>query len=88
MLTEVKNVKVIGMAAAVSPEWDSISKLSDEDEATTNRFIKKTGVSGRYSASPRQTTSDFCFAAAEKVLTQKRIDRSEIGILIFVTQTP
>ena len=87
MLTEVKNIKVIGMAAAVSPEWDSISKLSDEDEATVSRFIKKTGVSGRYSASPRQTTSDFCFAAAEKLLAEKQIDRSEIGVLIFVTQT-
>ena len=87
MLTDINNVKVIGMAAAVSPEWDSISKLSDEDEATVQRFIKKSGVSGRYSASPKQTTADFCFAAAEKLLEEKQIDKNEIGLLIFVTQT-
>lgn len=87
MLTDINNVKVIGMAAAVSPEWDSISKLSDEDEATVQRFIKKSGVSGRYSASPKQTTADFCFAAAEKLLQEKQIDRNEIGLLVFVTQT-
>ncbi|MBQ6066470.1 MAG: ketoacyl-ACP synthase III [Clostridia bacterium] len=87
MFTEINNVKVIGMAAAVSPEWDSISDLSDEDEATVQRFIKKTGVSGRYSASPRQTTADFCFAAAEKLLEEKQIDKKEIGVLVFVTQT-
>lgn len=87
MLTEISNVKVIGMAAAVSPEWDSIKEISDEDEATVKRFIKKTGVSGRYSASPKQTTADFCYAAAERLIADKGIDKSQIGILIFVTQT-
>ncbi|HHT25378.1 MAG TPA: ketoacyl-ACP synthase III [Clostridiaceae bacterium] len=87
MLTEIKNVKVIGMAAAVSPEWDSIKEMADEDEVTIKRFIKKTGVSGRYSASPKQTTADFCYAAAEKLIAEKSIDKNQIGILIFVTQT-
>lgn len=88
MLTEIKNVKIIGMSAAVSSEWDSIKDMAKEDEATVKRFIKKTGVSGRYSASPKQTTSDFCFAAAEKLITKKGIDKGQIGILVFVTQTP
>ena len=87
MLTEVKNAKVIGMAAAVSPEWDSIKDMANEDEAVVKRFIKKSGVSGRYSASPKQTTADFCYAAAEKLITEKGIDKSQIGILVFVSQT-
>lgn len=87
MLTEIGNVKVIGMAAAVSPKWDAISELASDDEATLKRFIKKAGVSGRYSASPKQTTSDFCCAAAEKLLDAKRINKEDIGILVFVTQT-
>lgn len=87
MLTEINNVKVIGMAAAVSPKWDAISELASDDEATLKRFIKKAGVSGRYSASPKQTTSDFCFAAAEKLIAEKGIVKEDIGILIFVTQT-
>lgn len=87
MYSELKDVKVIGMAAAVSNTWDSVREFSTEGEAVINKFIKTTGVEGRYSANPRQCTSDFCFAAAEKVLAEKKIPREEIGVLIFVTQT-
>lgn len=87
MLTEIDNVKVMGMSAAVSSKWDAISELASDDEATLKRFIKKAGVSGRYSASPKQTTSDFCYVAAEKLIAEKKIDKKDIGILVFVTQT-
>ena len=62
MYSELKDVKVIGMAAAVSNTWDNVREFSTEDEAVINKFIKTTGVEGRYSANPRQCTSDFCFA--------------------------
>ena len=87
MYSELKDMKVIGMAAAVSNTWDSVREFSTEDEAVINKFIKTTGVEGRYSANPRQCTSDFCFAAAEKILAEKKIPREEIGVLVFVTQT-
>lgn len=87
MYSEMKNIRVIGMAAAVSNTWDSVREKSNEGEAIINKFIKTTGVEGRYSASPRQCTSDFCFAAAEKILNDKGINRDEIGVLVFVTQT-
>lgn len=87
MYSELKNLRIAGMAAAVSNTWDSVREISDESEKVINKFIKTTGVEGRYSASPRQCTSDFCYAAAEKILEEKKIDRSEIGVLVFVTQT-
>ena len=87
MYSVLKDIKIIGMAAAVSNTWDSVREISDEGETVINRFIKTTGVEGRYSANPRQCTSDFCFAAAEKILNEKGINREEIGILVFVTQT-
>lgn len=87
MYSELKNIRIIGMAAAVSNTWDSVREISNEGEAIINKFIKTTGVEGRYSASPRQCTSDFCVAAAEKILNEKEIDRKEIGVLVFVTQT-
>ena len=86
MYSELKNLKVIGMAAAVSNTWDSVRDTT-EDEAVINKFIKTTGVEGRYSASPRQCTSDFCYAAAERILKEKNIERDEIGVLVFVTQS-
>lgn len=87
MFSELQNIRVVGMAAAVSNTWDSVRELSLEDEKIINKFIKTTGVEGRYSASPYQCTSDFCFAAAEKIIQDKGINRNEIGILVFVTQT-
>ena len=81
MYSELKDVKVIGMAAAVSNTWDSVREFSTEGEAVINKFIKTTGVEGRYSANPRQCTSDFCFAAAEKILAEKKIPREEVGVL-------
>ena len=87
MYSELKNLKIVGMAAAVSNTWDSVREVSTEDKAVIDKFIKTTGVEGRYSASPRQCTSDFCYAAAEKILSEKNIKREEIGVLVFVTQT-
>lgn len=87
MYSELKDIHIVGMAAAVSNTWDSVREISDEEETVINKFIKTTGVEGRYSAAPRQCTSDFCFAAAEKILNEKGINRDEIGVLVFVTQT-
>lgn len=87
MYSQLNGIRVAGIAAAVSNTWDSVREISNESEAIINKFIKKTGVEGRYSANPRQCTSDFCYAAAEKILTEKGINREEIGVLIFVTQT-
>lgn len=88
MYTELKSIRVIGMAAAVSNTWQSLYDVSDEDPELIKKFIKKTNVEGRYAAGLKQTTSDFCFAAAEKILNEKGISRDEIGVLVFVTQTP
>ena len=75
------------MAAAVSEKWDAVMEYTGETQEVLKRFVKKTGVEGRYSASLKQTSSDFCYAAAEKLLTEKNIDRDDIGVLVFVTQT-
>ena len=87
MYSALKDIRIIGMAAAVSNTWDSVRELSNQGEQIINKFIKTTGVEGRYSAAPRQCTSDFYFSAAEKILNEKGIDRSEIGVLVFVAQT-
>ena len=62
MYTELKDLHIVGMAAAVSNTWDSVWDISKEDESIIKKFIKTTGVEGR-------------------------IDRNEIGVLVFVTQS-
>ena len=88
MFSKIDGIKVSGVAAAVSEKWDSVQEVStDRDEGNIKRFIKKTGVEGHYSASQRQTTSDFCYAAAQALLKHKQIPPEEVGVLVFVTQT-
>lgn len=89
--TNFDGIKIAGIAAAVSDNWESISDvlgtMNEEDRALAEKFTKNTGVKGRYNAGKYQTTSDFCYAAAKKILEDKNIDPKDIGILVFVTQT-
>ena len=91
MRSTIRGVRICGMAAAVPSRWESLQEQyagNDEEKAAEiSKFSKSTGVEGRYLAGPRQTTSDFCYAAAEKLLSEKTIDRNKIGVIVFVTQT-
>ena len=48
----------------------------------------KTGIYERRFAPPGMCASDLCYQAAEKLLSDMEVDRSEITLLIFVSQTP
>lgn len=87
MYSKVSGIRVAGISAAVSGQWHAAAELTDEDPALLDKFIRKTGVTGRYSASIRQTTADFCFAAAKTLLDKKGVDYSQVGVLVFVTQS-
>jgi len=58
------------------------------DEDVVNAIVDKTGVEQRRFVEKDQTASDLCFAAAQQVLDDSQIDKSEIDILLFISQTP
>ncbi|MEO8759985.1 MAG: ketoacyl-ACP synthase III, partial [Bacteroidia bacterium] len=58
------------------------------NETEKDIFIKNVGIVERRVAPPEITTSDLCFAAAEKLLAQLAWDKQEIECLIFVSQSP
>lgn len=85
------DVQLAGISAAVSNQWLPIEKVSGAKEAGDSylkKFKKTTGVQGRYEASPLQTASDLAYAAAQKIILEKKIDRASIGAVIFITQQP
>lgn len=51
-------------------------------------IIQKIGVKERRFADENTCSSDLCYAAAEKLFTEFNIDREEIDLLIFISQTP
>lgn len=50
--------------------------------------VDKIGVYERRFADENTCSSDLCFAAAEKLLSDNSVDRSEIDLLVFISQTP
>lgn len=52
------------------------------------KIVDKIGIYERRFADNAVCASDLCYAAAEKLITDNNIDRSEIDLLIFISQTP
>lgn len=86
---KIENVKIAGISACVPPKLveNKDSELFD-DPAELERYIKTIGVERRYVAEDGICSSDLCKAAAERLIEEMDIDKSEIGCLIMVTQTP
>ncbi len=56
--------------------------------AEVKEVVDKIGVYERRFADADTTSSDLCYAAAEKLLSENNVDRSEIDLLVFISQTP
>lgn len=88
MIRYVDGVTISRIACALPKQQLSISEYAPNlfDEKSAKRMAKGTGFSKLRIAPEEVTTADLCAAAAERVLGG--IDRSRIGSLVFVTQTP
>ena len=87
-LLKFNNVGIAGMAACV-PEntivnYNYTSYFSAEE---AKEITDKTGILERRFALPGVTASDLCFASAEKLIADLNIDKTEIDLLVFVSQT-
>ncbi|WP_010254867.1 ketoacyl-ACP synthase III [Treponema primitia] len=82
---EFKNVRIVGISAAVPKKVVKLrsrnSGYSDE-EYSNSVGVKETHVDDSF------TTSDLCYYAAEKLITDLKWEKSEIDAIIFVSQFP
>lgn len=86
---QFSNTGIIGMAAAVP--FNTINNLTYTEHfpaEDVKDIVEKTGIRERRFAPPGMCASDLCFKAAEKLITDMNIDREEIDLLVFVSQTP
>ena len=78
------NIRIVGIASAVPTKvvksTDFIDKFGEE---AVQKFVNMTGVKEHRESFDHQTASDFGYVAAEKLLTEKNIDRETIGVLMF-----
>jgi 3-oxoacyl-[acyl-carrier-protein] synthase-3 len=50
--------------------------------------VDKVGIYERRFADENTCSSDLCFVAAEKLIADNNINREEIDLLVFLSQTP
>lgn len=56
-------------------------------EEQVKEVVEKVGIYERRFADEQTCSSDLCFAAAQKLIIDNNIDRDEIDLLVFVSQT-
>lgn len=81
------NVAIRSVAAAVPAHQESnldYTLLTEQERAF---LIKTTGIEARRVAPDTITTSDLCLAAAQKILTSNNVSPTDIGLVIFVSQS-
>lgn len=83
-----QNVRIAGVAAAIPKNQESNRDLQNLSKESIDLLIQTTGINSRRIAPKSLSTSDMCFASATKLIEELNWDKSEIEILILVTQTP
>lgn len=84
----IPKVKIDGIAACVPKRNESNFEATKYISAEEMQKISKvTGVENRRFASQDVCTSDLCFESAEKLIAELGWDKSEIGVLVFISQT-
>ena len=86
---KVDNIEIKGVSACVPKRVEEnrdYTLLSKED---IEKYIQTTGVERRHCAIHDGTicSSDLCFESAEKLIQELKWDKSDINLLIFVSQT-
>lgn len=88
-LLKFQNVGISGLAAAIPRNIvnnsDPNPYFSAED---VKEVVEKIGVRERRFADQNTCSSDLCFVAAERLISEMNLNREEIDLLIFISQTP
>ena len=88
-IVKFKRVGITAMAGAVpSHIVENLKYTQFFPEEQVKEVVDKVGIYERRFADDKTCSSDLCFAAAQKLILDNEIDRSEIDLLVFISQTP
>jgi len=85
----ISGVRIAGIASAVPDQVhlpEEFFERFGKDEV--QKVVASTGVYKRYLAPPGMCTSDLCQAAANRLISAGKWDRSSIDAIIFLSQSP
>ena len=90
--TIFKKPAITGIVTCVPEKFlkieDEVDTLYEGNLQTVDAIKKSIGLQKRHIVDNETTTSDLCEKAARQLLNGMQVDKSEIGAVIFVTQTP
>lgn len=87
-ILKFNGIGISAMAGAVpSHVIENLKYTEFFPEDQVKEVVDKVGVLERRFADAETCSSDLCFAAAQKLILDNNIDRSEIDLLIFISQT-
>lgn len=88
-LLKYMDVGISGIAAAVPKNTiDNYNYTGHFQEKEVHKVVDKIGVYERRFADVDTCSSDLCFTAARNLFEEMEVVRSEIDVLLFVSQTP
>lgn len=77
------------MSAAVPKNIvDNYNYTEHFDKDAVKDIVDKVGIKERRFTDAATTSSDMCYAAAEKLISDMNINKEEIDLLVFISQTP
>ena len=87
--TTIHNIEITGVSVALPTQKIPVtSYINAFGEDIIKKFITTTGVESICRAIPQQTASDLGFEAANNLLKTKKINKDEIGVILFISQKP
>ena len=81
-------VRLVGLATTVPANREDNTQLASLSEKQRAEIVGQVGIRYRHVANGSITASDLCADAAERLLRQLNWNANEIGLLVFVSQTP
>ena len=86
---QFEGVGITAMSAAV-PKRIVVNREYTEvfSKAEADEIVDKTGIEQRRFADENTCSSDLCLAAAEKLFADNNINKEDIDLLVFISQTP
>lgn len=88
-IIQYKDVGIAAMSAAVPKRVVRGREYTEYWSAQeANDIVDKTGIEERRFADEETCSSDLCFAAAERLFADNAVNREEIDLLVFISQTP
>lgn len=87
-ILKFSNIGITALAACVPKnKIDNYKYTKYFSKEEVKKVVDKIGVYERRFADENTCSSDLCFAAADKLISDNNIDRNEIDLLVFISQT-